>query len=282
MGALRRRHHALRLVDAGPRIRRALAQLGAQRLERRPVDRHRSTSQSSTTLPALPLAATSKASSNAVKGKRWVITGEMSRPACTSTDMAYQVSNIWRPKMPFTVSIEWMTVPQSNSMDALGRPEQRDLPAVRHRRDHRVQRRCRARHLQAHVESLDHAQLGHDLAQRGGGDVDGSRDGPHRASQLEPLTAEVGDDHVAGPGVPDDGRRHEADRACAGDEDVLASTGNASDACTALPKGSKMAATSGSTRCGCRHTFVAGTTTSSAKPPSRSMPMLTVLGHSWR
>ena len=42
--------------------------------------------------------------------------------------MAYQVSNICRPKMPFTVSIEWITRSQSNSMRARGQAEQRDAP----------------------------------------------------------------------------------------------------------------------------------------------------------
>ena len=50
------------------------------------------------------------------------------------------------------------------------------------------------------------------------------------------------------------------------------STGNASAECTALPNGSKIAATSGSTGSRWRHTLVAGTATYSAKPPSRSTP----------
>ncbi len=60
------------------------------------------------------------------------------------------------------------------------------------------------------------------------------------------------------------------------------STGKLSAECTALPNGSKMAATSGSVPGGWRHTLVAGTATRSAYPPSRSMPMLTVFGHSCR
>ena len=51
--------------------------------------------------------------------------------------------------------------------------------------------------------------------------VDGERHAG-RAGQLEPVVADVGDDDVAGAGMSHDRCRHDADRAGAGDEDVLA------------------------------------------------------------
>ena len=53
--------------------------------------------QSSITLPEPPEAATANPSSKSRYENRCVITGPMSRPACTITDIWYQVSYISRP-----------------------------------------------------------------------------------------------------------------------------------------------------------------------------------------
>ena len=49
------------------------------------------------TLPPCPDRAARKAASWSVYGNRSVITPEMSSPLSSSTDIAYQVSNISRP-----------------------------------------------------------------------------------------------------------------------------------------------------------------------------------------
>ena len=82
-----------------------------------------------------------------------------------------------------------------------------------------------ARHLQAHVEALLHAQLA--AARRGDrsrADVDGQR-GAHALGQLEAVGVHVGDHDVARAGVPGHRRGHHADRAGAGDQHVLAEHG---------------------------------------------------------
>src|SRR6266568_2037098 len=60
------------------------------------------------------------------------------------------------------------------------------------------------------------------------------------------------------------------------------STGNARAVCTALPNGSKIAATSRSISCRCTHTLLSGSTTYSANAPSVSTPRPTVRMHRWR
>ena len=52
-------------------------------------------------------------------------------------------------------------------------------------------------------------------------DVDGQR-GAHLPGQFQAVGIDVGDHHVPRPGVPDDGRGHDADRPGAGDQHVLA------------------------------------------------------------
>lgn len=56
-----------------------------------------------------------------------------------------------------------------------------------------------------------------------------------------------------------------------------ASAGNCSAAWTALPKGSKIAATSGSSPAGCTHTLAAGIAKYSQNAPSMAYPMPWVL-----
>ena len=81
-----------------------------------------------------------------------------------------------------------------------------------------------ARHLEADVEALRHAELAlhvGEVALRG---VDG--DGrAHPARQLEPVGVQVGDDDVPRARVAHDRGRHAADRAGAGDQHVLAEHG---------------------------------------------------------
>ena len=83
-----------------------------------------------------------------------------------------------------------------------------------------VQRGFAAGHLQRDVEALRHAELVlHvvEVAARGST----ASVAPMRPRDLEPVRVEVGDDDVAGAGVPHDRGRHAADRARAGDEHVL-------------------------------------------------------------
>ena len=60
------------------------------------------------------------------------------------------------------------------------------------------------------------------------------------------------------------------------------SIGNASAVCTALPNGSKIAATPHSTGCRCTQALVDGRATYSANAPSTCTPMPRVLMHRWR
>ena len=59
-------------------------------------------------------------------------------------------------------------------------------------------------------------------------------------------------------------------------------TGNDSAVCTALPNGSKIAATSRSTGSRCTQTFIEGSATYSAKAPGTCTPSPRVLMHRWR
>ena len=69
-----------------------------------------------------------------------------------------------------------------------------------------------ARHLEADVEALGHAELALHVGEVALARVDGERRA-HPARELEAVGVEVGDDDVARAGVADDGRRHAADRA---------------------------------------------------------------------
>src|SRR6266568_7724146 len=56
-----------------------------------------------------------------------------------------------------------------------GQPEQGDLAAVPHRRQHAPQCLRLSRHLQADVESLAHAKIPHGVTDRGLSDIEGNR-----------------------------------------------------------------------------------------------------------
>ncbi len=78
-----------------------------------------------------------------------------------------------------------------------------------------------ARHLQPHVEALLHAEAGHDVVEFFARHVHGARRA-HLLRQAEPVVIDVRDDHVARADVLRNGDGHDADRAGAGDEHVLA------------------------------------------------------------
>ena len=78
-----------------------------------------------------------------------------------------------------------------------------------------------AGHLQADVEALLHAELLHRLVEGLARDVDGAR-GAHLARQLQAVVVDVGDHHVARADEAGDRDGHDADRAGAGDQHVLA------------------------------------------------------------
>ena len=163
-----------------------------------------------------------------------------------------------------------------------GQPQQGDLAAVRHRLEHRVQGGRRAGHLQPDVEPLDHAELVHDLVEGLGRATLTVRVTPIVRASSSRYVADVGDHDVPGARVPHDRRGHDADRPGAGDEDVLAEHRERQRGVDGVAERVEDRGHVGVDGRGCRQTFVAGTATYSAKPPSRSTPTLTVFGHSWR
>jgi len=102
-----------------------------------------------------------------------------------------------------------------------GQPEDRDAAAMGHVRDRRPKGDGVARHLERHVEPLDHPELGLDRSEIALPGVDGDRRA-HLHRELAPERIRLGDDDEARARVPDHGGRHEPDRAGAGHEDVLA------------------------------------------------------------
>ena len=103
------------------------------------------------------------------------------------------------------------------------------------------------------------------------------------AGQLQAVLADVGDRRRCGR--PRAGRRRRPSGR-SGPAPVISTSsptsGKDSAVCTALPNGSKIAATSRSTGTRCTHTLAAGSATYSAKAPSRPTPRPTVLRHRWR
>ena len=82
-----------------------------------------------------------------------------------------------------------------------------------------------ARHLQAHVEALLHAQLLLDARRCSRVRTSTASVAPILLGQFQAVGIDVGDDDVARAGVPDDGRGHDADRPGAGDQHVFAQHG---------------------------------------------------------
>ena len=95
------------------------------------------------------------------------------------------------------------------------------MAAVGHGGDQAAQRVLVARHLEADVEALAHAEGGHRRGQVGGAHVHGERHA-HLLGDAQACGVHVGDHDVPRPGVAHDGRRQAADRPRAGDEHVLA------------------------------------------------------------
>ena len=114
--------------------------------------------------------------------------------------------------MPLMVSLLKTTVFQSISVlrqDA----EHGDLAAVAHVGEHVAEGVRVARHLQPDVEAFLHAQLLLRVGDRCRCATSSASVGAHLAGQVQPVGVDVGDDDVAGAGVPGDGGRHDADRA---------------------------------------------------------------------
>ena len=95
------------------------------------------------------------------------------------------------------------------------------LAAVVHDLEELTERAAVAAHLQADVEPLLHAQVGHHHLQVLLRHVDGAG-GAELGGQPEPVVVHVGHHHVAGADVARHRRRHGADGAGPGDEHVLA------------------------------------------------------------
>ncbi len=77
-----------------------------------------------------------------------------------------------------------------------------------------------ARHLERHVEALDHVQLGEGVRKRALGRVDDQRRA-HLPGELSTEGVGLADHHVAGAGMARDGGGHQPDRAGSGHQDVL-------------------------------------------------------------
>ncbi len=97
--------------------------------------------------------------------------------------------------------------------------EHRDLAAVVHAVKHVAERARVAAHLQAYVEAFD-VQVLDGVFQRLLGNVDHPR-GAHVGGEFEAVVVDVGDDHVARTDVLADAGGDDADRAGAGDQDIL-------------------------------------------------------------
>ncbi len=78
-----------------------------------------------------------------------------------------------------------------------------------------------ARHLEADVEALLHVEILHGLIQRLARDIHRAR-GPQLARQVESIVVYVRDDHIARADKACDRDGHDADRARAGDQHILA------------------------------------------------------------
>ena len=85
---------------------------------------------------------------------------------------------------------------------------------------HAAERRRRAGHLQAHVETFGHPQLGHHVIEVLFRHVHRASDA-HFARQLETVLVNVSDHHVTRADVFRHRRRHHADRTGAGDQHVF-------------------------------------------------------------
>ena len=99
--------------------------------------------------------------------------------------------------------------------------EDRDLAPVVHRAQHVTEGLRIARHFHADIEALDHAELIHRVVYRVPGYIDGTCR-THLARQIEAIVVDVGDHDVTCASVARDGDGHDADRAGASDQHVLA------------------------------------------------------------
>ena len=133
-------------------------------------------------------------------------------------------------------------------------------------------RRLGTGHLEGHVEPLDHAQLALDVGEVALARVDRDRRAhPHR--QLAADRVGLRDHDIPGARVADDGRRHEPDRAGAGDQHVLAEDRERERGVDRVPERVEdrrdllVDPRPSGARC-----WSSGSTTYSAKAPSRSTP----------
>ena len=116
------------------------------------------------------------------------------------------------------------TCVQSIAISSVGMPSMAIRPPWAMLASIWLQRGRAARHLQADVEALGHAELPLHLVEAARARVDGEGR-PEPLGQVEAVRVEIGDDDVARAGVAHDRGRHAADRAGAGDEHVLAEHG---------------------------------------------------------
>ena len=105
-----------------------------------------------------------------------------------------------------------------------------------HVSDGRAQSRGVARHLEGHVEALNHAELGLDVVQVAREGIDGERRA-HPPRELPAVGVRLGDHDEPRTRVTDDGRGHEADRPSAGNQHVLAKHGEGQGRVHGIPEG---------------------------------------------
>jgi hypothetical protein len=99
--------------------------------------------------------------------------------------------------------------------------EDRDPAAVVHHLDHVAEGLRGARHLEADVEALAHALRGHHVAQGFARGIDHRADA-EATREFQPGGVDVGDHHLPGADAAGHERTHDADRAGAGHQHVLA------------------------------------------------------------
>ena len=126
--------------------------------------------------------------------------------------------------MPLMVSMLKMTVCQSMASSWSGMPSMAILPPW-HMLASMSRKACGLPDISRPTSKpsfMPNSLLG--VGDRVRADVDGQR-GAHPPGQVQAIGIDVGDDDVAGAGVPDDRRRHDPDRPGAGDQHVLAQHG---------------------------------------------------------
>ena len=218
------------------------------------------------------------ASANSVAGSRSVMTPLTSRPERTSVLIAYQVSKICRPVTPWMVSMLKMIFEKSTVNSCVGVPSSAmrppwvmlsimDRSAAPDPDISRPMSKPSCMSWRAYVSAMSSRDtLTVDVRPSESASASRSSDMSVMTTLRAPWNLATSAAMI--PIGPAPVTRTSS-----------ASAGNCSAACTALPNGSKIAATSGSMPSGCTHTLPAGIAKYSQKAPSTWYPMPRVLRH---